>query len=353
MNPIPQFAAQNAPGSGITFDFGGLSTGFDCYNTGDIRFCNLYIRNTITDSDGIAIGTANNIVERCTFELCRDEGVGITGENARNNIIAYSRFESCGSQPGDGTGYANGRRRAHYCQWFRHPCRKLHESLLQRALPSMVSTVSLISGITWLKIVFRRRQAPVSQTPVPASNTISNVSNDNATVGFAYKNSCTFYRSGNTGTGNSGGLQSVEGGCTEMPSVITVDDTPFPSWLNDATTPTSGNDVGKGTGLCQCLLAASNYPPVVNAGNNQTIISPAFSATLNGTVTDDGLTDPPGAVTTQWTKQSGPGPVTFGDTNAVDTTATFSPGVYGTYVLRLTASDSEFIILRRDYYYLL
>ncbi len=80
-----------------------------------------------------------------------------------------------------------------------------------------------------------------------------------------------------------------------------------------------------------------NNPPEVNAGPDRTITLPA-GTTLDGTVTDDGLPNPPGQVTTTWTKQSGPGTVTFGNANAVDTTASFSQA--GTYVLRLTASDS-------------
>ncbi len=81
-----------------------------------------------------------------------------------------------------------------------------------------------------------------------------------------------------------------------------------------------------------------NQAPTVNAGVNQTITLPA-SASLDGTVSDDGQPDPPGAVTTTWSKVSGPGSVTFGDATAVDTTASFS--VDGVYVLRLTADDSE------------
>jgi hypothetical protein len=77
-------------------------------------------------------------------------------------------------------------------------------------------------------------------------------------------------------------------------------------------------------------------PPVVNAGPNQSVASNG-SAVLDGTVTDDGLPNPPGAVTSTWTKISGPGTVSFANANAVDTTATFSQP--GTYVLRLTASD--------------
>ncbi len=63
----------------------------------------------------------------------------------------------------------------------------------------------------------------------------------------------------------------------------------------------------------------------------------ADTAGLDGTVTDDGLPDPPGAVTITWSQVSGSGAVTFGDPSAVDTTATFSAP--GTYVLRLTADD--------------
>jgi len=80
-----------------------------------------------------------------------------------------------------------------------------------------------------------------------------------------------------------------------------------------------------------------NQPPAVNAGSDQGITLPA-NAVLDGTVTDDGLPDPPAEVTVEWSTTSGPGTVTFGDANAVDTTASFSEG--GTYVLKLTADDS-------------
>ena len=62
------------------------------------------------------------------------------------------------------------------------------------------------------------------------------------------------------------------------------------------------------------------------------------TASLSGTVTDDGLPNPPATVTTTWTKVSGPGTVTFASASARATTATFSAA--GSYVLRLTASDS-------------
>jgi hypothetical protein len=82
---------------------------------------------------------------------------------------------------------------------------------------------------------------------------------------------------------------------------------------------------------------ATNTAPLVNAGPDQTIYWPA-AATLHGTATDDGKPNPPGVLTTTWSKVSGPGTVTFGNAAALTTTATFSAP--GTYVLRLTASDS-------------
>lgn len=80
-----------------------------------------------------------------------------------------------------------------------------------------------------------------------------------------------------------------------------------------------------------------NAAPVVEAGPNRTITLPSTAA-LDGTVSDDGLPNPPAKVTVAWSKVSGPGTVTFANGSSVDTTAAFS--VAGSYVLRLTASDN-------------
>ncbi|HYG76395.1 MAG TPA: PKD domain-containing protein [Planctomycetota bacterium] len=82
--------------------------------------------------------------------------------------------------------------------------------------------------------------------------------------------------------------------------------------------------------------SVANQMPVVNAGSDKTITLPA-GVTLTGTVTDDGLPNPPGAVSVSWSKVSGAGTVTFSAATALSTSATFSAA--GTYVLRLTASD--------------
>ena len=72
---------------------------------------------------------------------------------------------------------------------------------------------------------------------------------------------------------------------------------------------------------------------------DETIYLPINQVDLDGTVTDDGLPNPPATVTTTWSVVSGPGTVNIDDSSLVDTVARFSEA--GTYVLRLTADDSE------------
>jgi hypothetical protein len=78
--------------------------------------------------------------------------------------------------------------------------------------------------------------------------------------------------------------------------------------------------------------------PQVSAGPDLKVAG--FSpVTLAGTVSDDGLPNPPQTVTISWALEAGAGSVLFGDAHAAATTATFStPGVY---TLRLLADDSN------------
>jgi RHS repeat-associated protein len=86
------------------------------------------------------------------------------------------------------------------------------------------------------------------------------------------------------------------------------------------------------------VVIRANQAPVVDAGDDQAV-GLSEAAVLNGSVIDDGL--PEGAtLAAAWSVISGPGPVTFGDSHATATTATF--GAIGTYVLRLGANDSQF-----------
>ncbi|MEJ2139056.1 MAG: hypothetical protein P8Y61_06360 [Gammaproteobacteria bacterium] len=88
--------------------------------------------------------------------------------------------------------------------------------------------------------------------------------------------------------------------------------------------------------------SGANRRPVVDAGSNLSIALPDNTVTLNGTVSDDGLPEGSSLATT-WSHVggTGTGTVSFGNRNAVDTTATFSDDP-GTYILELSASDGEY-----------
>ncbi|HET8891811.1 MAG TPA: PKD domain-containing protein [Candidatus Angelobacter sp.] len=94
-----------------------------------------------------------------------------------------------------------------------------------------------------------------------------------------------------------------------------------------------------GSAQMRVTVLPFNDPPVVNAGPDQTIIWPANTVTLAGIATDDGM--PAGSVLkTNWAFVSGPTAVLFGNSTVLNTTVRFnSPG---TYILRLTADDSQF-----------
>ncbi len=79
-----------------------------------------------------------------------------------------------------------------------------------------------------------------------------------------------------------------------------------------------------------------NQAPGVSAGPDQTI--PACTpANLSGTVIDDGLPQPPGAIAVSWSHVGGSGLVTFSNPASITTSASFSGP--GSYVLRLTGDD--------------
>ena len=79
-----------------------------------------------------------------------------------------------------------------------------------------------------------------------------------------------------------------------------------------------------------------NFPPTVSAGVDRFVVV-SGQTYLNGTVKDDGK--PRSTPTVRWSKDSGPGKVTFADTSAAVTTAKFSK--QGDYVLKLTADDGQ------------
>ncbi len=84
-------------------------------------------------------------------------------------------------------------------------------------------------------------------------------------------------------------------------------------------------------------VSAVNQAPIVNVGPDQQVFSPTNQLSVIASVTDDGL-PANAALALAWSKVSGPGEVSFAPADNLATTATFS--TQGTYVLRLTASDS-------------
>lgn len=82
--------------------------------------------------------------------------------------------------------------------------------------------------------------------------------------------------------------------------------------------------------------SATNTAPVVSAGTAKTFTLPS-NITLDGTASDDGK--PNNILTTTWSLQSGPGTTSIANPSALNTTATVT--VAGTYVFKLTASDTS------------
>ena len=95
----------------------------------------------------------------------------------------------------------------------------------------------------------------------------------------------------------------------------------------------TGVDLRSGSVDC----AKKNRAPTVNAGPDQTVSLPG-QATMQASVADDGLPNPPGSSTASWAQVSGPGTAAFADPTSPTTTVSFTAP--GTYVLRLSADDS-------------
>ncbi len=136
-----------------------------------------------------------------------------------------------------------------------------------------------------------------------------------------------------TGTYSGGNLQIPMTGRTRA-KPIGYDQTT--GWYHDPLKPNTFPVFGAFVLIRTNSVVAPNQAPAVNAGNNQTITLNS-SANLSGTATDDGLPNPPGALSVSWSKVSGRGVVIFGDPNSLNTTAKFS--ISGNYVLRLRVSD--------------
>ncbi len=158
------------------------------------------------------------------------------------------------------------------------------------------------------------------------------------------------------GTASDDGLPKPPGAITLTWSKVsgpgTVDFSSTTSLTTTATFNQAGGYLLRLTGSDSLLSADSDVTITVNPfvpGNLAPVIAdhpaaleltlPNNSLNLVPTVFDDGLPNPPAALTYTWSETSG-APVTFSSPNTKDTTVTFgqTPGVF---VLHLTVSDSN------------
>jgi hypothetical protein len=87
-----------------------------------------------------------------------------------------------------------------------------------------------------------------------------------------------------------------------------------------------------------------NAPPTVSAGANRSVELDGGLALVNisGTASDDGLPNPPGALSVSWSLVSGPTGVSIEDPNSLSTMVSFT--AEGTYLLELAVSDGEYTV---------
>jgi IgGFc binding protein/PKD domain len=129
-------------------------------------------------------------------------------------------------------------------------------------------------------------------------------------------------------------LSQPNGGTATLSNATIVNPTFVANMIGTYVVQLIVNDGTSSSAPVTTTITANAQPPVVNAGPNQTITLPVNSVTLNGSATDNGV-----PLTFTWSVVSGPGAVTFSNPSSAVTTATF--GSAGTYVLQLTASNSQ------------
>ena len=113
---------------------------------------------------------------------------------------------------------------------------------------------------------------------------------------------------------------------------------PFTGILGTVNSQPSNLELGVGA----AGAPPDNTAPIANAGANQGVTAAApHTFTLGGGATDDGLPDPPAALSSLWTLVSGPGGATATFVDDTDPGTDVELSDYGEYVLRLTVDDGE------------
>ncbi len=101
-------------------------------------------------------------------------------------------------------------------------------------------------------------------------------------------------------------------------------------------TASNGEFIGSDQITIVVTAVTVNQPPVVDAGGDESVTIDQV-LTLSAQISDDGL--PANTLSGTWSKEVGPGDVTFGELSDTNTTASFS--ATGKYELQYTATDGE------------
>ncbi len=118
----------------------------------------------------------------------------------------------------------------------------------------------------------------------------------------------------------------------------TPSDTPTPTVTPTEAPTSTPTDTPTPSPTATPTPIPTNAPPIVNAGPDAIITLPN-AAVLSGQVTDDGLPNPPGVVTTSWQLVAGPGTIEYVDPDPLTPQVSFSTA--GLYTFRFAATDSE------------
>ena len=251
-----------APSPGITFDCNGVTAGF-VINGSNCRMCNLTITNTKllpNGHDGININGNNNVLERCTFTNCTDEGIGVT--DGTGHIVAFCLSKDNGSFTDEG----NGRGLA---VWY-----NASAVVIGNYITTSLRGV-LFGGYSYAQTTFvdfrnnyiysnnsygvnleGTMNNPPGEPAFPhyTGNLINNIIRYTSGYGITYINNPTVYMSGNVISNNT---TQETGAKTLASGEIERDHTQIPIWLSNPITPLEFPQpvtAGMGTGKCQCIV---------------------------------------------------------------------------------------------------
>ena len=201
-------------------------------------------------------------------------------------------------------------------------------TVIDEVFANVASAAAAVSATVSSEIVVTFPMLGDNKRLLISLNNVNGVGlNVSATVGFQVGD-----------TNQSGNVTAPDVGSVKARAGQAAGNTTFQYDLNTSGVVTAADISAVKSRSGGAILPPFNTPPTANAGANQIVTIPAI-ANLAGVANDDGLPNPPGALSLSWSRFSGPATVVFGNAAAANTTASFTTA--GVYVLRFTANDSH------------